>query len=199
MGMEAYYNNRNQFASILANWTGNAVNLPYMGPASEAPESGTEEFLPTQSILNKISTGELSPMDASALFAKGNYQLTPEQEKYMDNLIAQENATTAYERDKEFAQNSLMWDASQLGQLGLSNSGVLQTGGTAGSNEAARNSFENTAQAKYERNLSVAKSMISLVGSLAGAGIHGAAFMAAKNAAANASLAAARFVDYRRR
>lgn len=123
--------------------------------------------------------------------AAGKGELTEEQYAVLHDLIAKENTTQAYERDKEFAQNSLLWDADQLGSLGLGAQGVLQTGGTSGSNNAAQVDMTNIAQAKYERKLGMAKAMCSLAGSLMSAGVRGTPLKSVRDAASYASIGSA--------
>lgn len=98
-------------------------------------------------------------------------RITPEQEKYLTILLSQYNA-----------QNNLLNTAQQLKQLGLSNSGVLQTGGsTAGTPQF--NVSAHRASLESQQRIALVKSLSGMITGMASAGIHGASITAAKSAA----------------
>lgn len=126
----------------------------------------------------------------------GVFSLTPEMETWLNNMIASQN--TAEERSYIDQQNqtNILNAADQLKQLGLSASGVLQTGGNSIiSPGAADSSMANLAQQRkmqqYQAKMGIAKSILGMVGSMASAGIYGTAIGSARKAASVVTSAAA--------
>ena len=144
-------------------------------------------------VLNAVYGGEMDPYEAQILIANNSkkfqnehfispvgpsynpWEFTSDQEKALNNLLSRYNS-----------QNSLTWQAEQLQDLGLSNSGVLQTGGVHTASDMS-NQTARARDAKLQAFSRVAGSMISMAGSMAGAGIHGAALAAVKGAAGQAA------------
>lgn len=154
----------------------------------------------SNNLVDMVNSGDMTPNEAMAYAGNNGVEFNPEQESFLNRTQDELDRTHAEERTDYKDTTDILNDAEQLRKLGLSNAGVYDVGSSYGNKAEVGTvgKISDNAQMRYERNLSMAKSMISLVGSLGGAGIHGAAFMAAKNAAANASLAAARFVGRRR-
>lgn len=152
--------------------------MPYMG-------SGT--YKNAGEVLTAIESGSLSPYEGQIIlsnnaatwdsnFGLGTsgsnpWNLTPAQEKSFNNILSRYQS-----------QNALLWQGQQLQQLGLANSGVLQTGAA---HTAA--DMSNQANNKANRTASIANSMINMAGRMGAAGIHGAALTAVKGSAAQAA------------
>lgn len=114
--------------------------------------------------------------------------LTPEVEKWLDNMIAQQNTQQNQAWEEQQASTNLLKAGSQLESLGLSSSGVLQTGGSnVNGVNTASNVMSNLAQqnklAKYNQKMAIARQLLSMTSSMASAGIYGSAIGAAKQAA----------------
>lgn len=127
--------------------------------------------------------GQISQMGGS---------MTPESEKYLENLTSQENTTNAQNYDQMMRDTSLISSAQQLGQLGLSPSNVIQVG-AAPSNGVAAASFshlsasgqrQQKALATYQARLGLAKQVIAMAGQMASSGIYGHAIGQARHAGA---------------
>lgn len=117
------------------------------------------------------------------IFAGSAFNLTPDQEKWLDNMISNQNTNEARAYDTQMAETDLLRAGKQLQELGLSASGVLQTGGSASSGVGiASNSKSNIALERYQQRMNVARQLISMSSSMASAGIYGHALGAAKKA-----------------
>lgn len=124
--------------------------------------------------------------------AGGAISMSPETEKWLDNQIARENATTQYDREIAARDTSLLSAGNQLSQLGLSTSNVIQTGGASSgvqasnadtamrSNSALRQQMKIN---KFNQQMSLAKSLIGAASSMASSGIYGSAIGAVKHSA----------------
>lgn len=128
------------------------------------------------------------------------YELTPDTEKWLDNMIGQQNAQADRNYQTEMRDSSLLSSANQLSQLGLSPSNVIQVGGSASgvSSSPASQSFHSVASLKQQRRMNdfnqkmgLAKSMISAASSMASSGIYGSAIASVKNAGARLASATA--------
>lgn len=141
-----------------------------------------------QSILNNA---EQDPTKTQGQLAQSGLQLTPEQEKWLDNLIAQQNVESARDWEDYMSSNDLLRAANQLERLGLSSSGVLQTGGSAANGVAAADNVKsNVGLQRYSMRMSLAKQLLSMTSSMASAGIYGKALGAAKQASSVVTSAA---------
>lgn len=133
--------------------------------------------------------------------APGNYHpLSPETEKYLDTEIARQNTAADNAFQEHMRDTSYTSAAQQLGQLGLSTSNVIQTGGANSgvTSAAAQNSHHSIASLRqqerinsYNQKMGIAKSLIGMAGSMASSGIYGASLNAAKRSAAVLSAATA--------
>lgn len=110
---------------------------------------------------------------------------TGEQEKYIDSLIAQYERDQANKQQEYMRDTSILSSASQLAQLGLSPSGVLQVGGASSgvSSSMAHNPQENISQSKYEQQQANTRSVLSMIKSMASSGIYGSAYSKARGLA----------------
>lgn len=110
---------------------------------------------------------------------------SPESEKFLDNMIANQNVEEAYQREIDARDTSLLSAGQQLQQLGLSSSGVLETGGASSgvSGSVASNSKTNTALERYQQKMLLARQVLGMTSQMASAGIYGSALGTAKKAA----------------
>lgn len=125
-------------------------------------------------VLEALAYGKIDPYLAGYYLSSAaenlEYRLTPEQEKLYNNLLSRYNS-----------QNDLIWQAEQLQALGLSNAGVLQTGGVHTASDMSNQSSE-----RVNRMKSIANSLIDMTSRTIGAGIHGAALQGLKDTASDA-------------
>lgn len=126
--------------------------------------------------------------------------LNPEQEKWLDNEIARENTQQQQNFELTSRDTSLLSAGSQLQQLGLTASGVLQTGGASAgvqgstadiSHHSASQQRQQARINKYNQQMGLAKSLIGAASSMASSGIYGAALGAVKHAGSQIAGAAA--------
>lgn len=140
---------------------------------------------------NRINSGAISALEAQGQLATlnsslGGWTLTPDQEKWLDNMIASQNTQSARDWERENAKNSTLWLADQLNSLGLSSQGVTSMGSNLPNAVAAADNVKtNISNAKADRQNALARSMLSMVGSMASAGIYGGAIASARKAAAS--------------
>lgn len=131
----------------------------------------------------------------------GSMGITPNStnENALANSQAQYNTQVAQDFSNYQMNNSLLSAASQLQQIGLSPSSVIQTGGSVANGVDAAGSYKGSAaslkqQAKlnrYNQQMGLAKSLIGAAGSMASSGIYGAALGAVKHSASAIAGAAA--------
>lgn len=124
-------------------------------------------------LMELVNSGQIDPYTAQTMAANGGrlYELSPDQEKALNNQLSRYNS-----------QNNLMWNAEQLQQLGLSSAGVLQTGGV---NTAV--DMSNQSNNRLLRRQEMANSLINMAGRMASSAIHGGALAAVKGAASSAA------------
>ena len=103
-----------------------------------------------QDILNNAQeTGDY--LGAQGQLANSGYELSSEQEKWLDNMISNQNTQSARDYETNMSNTDLLRAANQLQQLGLSSSGVLQTGGSSSNLVgAADNVKSNVALERYQ-------------------------------------------------
>lgn len=145
-------------------------------------------------VTSSVADGSLGLNDAYGSFGQTGAAATEETTKYLDNAIAQQNTAQDRAYQTEMRDTSLTSAASQLSSLGLSPSNVIQVGGASSgvSSEAAgQNLSQGGANRRqqlyinqYNQRMSMAKSLISMAGSMASSGIYGASLNAAKHSAA---------------
>lgn len=132
--------------------------------------------------------------DMNSYFAEmGAAGITPNEStsKAADNDVSRENVESAQDYNTQQRDTSLLSAASQLSQLGLSTSNVINTGGVQGPGvvSAASNMqkvgtlAQQRAMNKYNQQMGMAKSILSMVGQMASSGIYGTAIGAAKHSA----------------
>lgn len=150
--------------------------------------------------LENVANGSLGANDAYADYA--GYGVSPSEEmtKYLDNQIAQSNTAADRAFQTEMRDTSLLSSGNQLSQLGLSPSNVISVGGASSgvTSQAANQSFaasgvgrkQQLAINQYNQRMGMAKSLISMAGSMASSGIYGASLNAAKHSAAALAAAA---------
>lgn len=133
------------------------------------------------SIRNAYQSGDYRALQG--IFAGSGFRISPEQEKWLDNMIAQQGTLENRAYETANAEQNLLREASQLQKLGLSSSGVLQTGGVMPNAVAtADNSKTNVALQRYSQRMMIAKQLLSMTSSMASAGVYGASLNAAKKA-----------------
>lgn len=148
-----------------------------------------------QAYLKVQETGDYRQYQGDVAFIPG-VQFSPEQEKFIDNMIANQSTEEARQYDEYMRDTSYLSAGSQLQSLGLSNSGVLQTGGAVSQGVAtADNVKSNLAQQnainRYNQKMGLAKQLLSMTSQMASAGIYGSAIGAAKHAASTITSATA--------
>lgn len=151
------------------------------------PSWAIQRYLTTlKAQIDALETGDYQQLQGA--YAQTGTSMSPDMEKYVDNMISKQNTEEARNFETEMRDTSLISSGEQLKQLGLSGSGVLQVGGMSSNGvTAADNVKTNLGQQRqierYQQNMGIAKSMISLAGSLASSGIYGASLNAARHAA----------------
>lgn len=122
-------------------------------------------------------------------------RIDPQWEKYLDNMIANQNTGEARSWEEEQASSNLLKAGSQLQSLGLSPSGVLQTGGSnvngvAAASNAMTNLRQQTSMQRYTQRMAMARQLLGMTSQMAAAGIYGGALGAAKSASSALTSAA---------
>lgn len=147
-----------------------------------------------------IQQGALSAKDVQSLTSKFGMTYTPEFEKLLNNIQAQENAKTEYDREIAARDTSITSTLNQLRDNQMS-TGLLSSlgGASAGiSTSAATSDTSNISQARkmaeFNRKTTMAKTMLGVLTGMASAGIYGGSMFAGRKAVAklttDASLAA---------
>lgn len=139
-------------------------------------------------------------LDYQHTIANQGVDLSPEQEKYMDNMIASQNAQIDRDYQTQMRDSSLTSAGQQLQTLGLSPSGVIQVGGASSgvSSSAPANNMHSAYQTRqqarindFNQKMGLAKSLISSASSMASSGIYGHAISAVRSAGAKLATATA--------
>lgn len=173
------------------NLNGAKAMYAYLSSHPEAlkgmPEFAIQRYLTTlQAEIKALETGDYASLQGA--YAQTGTSFSPDMEKYVDNMISQQRTEEARDYETQMRDTSLLSSGEQLKELGLSGSGVLQVGGMSSNGvSTADNVKTNLGQQRqierYQQNMSIARSMISLAGSLASSGIYGASLGAARHAA----------------
>ena len=146
-------------------------------------------------VIQALQAGKIDAMEALRILSTYYWWYLKTHPEIMDIIsmyAGRENTATATSTEEEFMKNNLLWQALQLEQLGLSNSGVLQTASGVPSVNSASAGFKYNSSAQQFSDLSkLAGNMISMAGRMASSGIYGNALQAVKKTAASASSAAA--------
>lgn len=172
-----------------------------------------------QEILNAASSGDITALEAQKLIGSLDYGMGPigtsfakffgskmymssQQEKFLNDLMANQATENSYNFQREQQQTAVLDLANQYQQLGLSPSNVVSAGSNiAGAAPVASYSKENISQQIFNNQYGLAKSLISMAGSMASSGIYGAAINAVKHSAAKMSeqvAHSANNIDYKR-
>lgn len=139
-----------------------------------------------------LMRGDMSAEQYMGAMAKLGLKMTPEQESYLESMLANQRTNEARDYETNMANTDLLRAASQLSALGLSPSGVLQTGGSATPNvSAAATPRLNNANQRLNRQTSIANSLIGMAGRMAASGIYGGAISSVKASASKAASMAA--------
>lgn len=151
-----------------------------------------------QSEMDAVQT---HPNPTDAQIEMGLQGLTPNAtlEAGITNSNSQFNTQQAQDYNTWTMNNDLISQSNQLQQIGLTPSGVLQTGGSTGVGVAAAESSKSSGLSlknqmkinKYNQQMSLAKSLIGAASSMASSGIYGAALGAVKHAGSQIAGAAA--------
>lgn len=145
-----------------------------------------------------LSSGELTLDDVLSITNRAGMSFTPEFEKYINNLTAEDSAQKQFDREIYARDTSLISSYNQLQGLGLNTAGVLDVGGakagvsaSKGDVDMSNNSFKRS-QDRFNRNTLMAKTMLGLIGGMASAGIYGGSMSMAKNSVAKLTTAASK-------
>lgn len=157
--------------------------------------SGFDPTQIIQQILEAYRQGDYRAIQGYLGGLPGNIVINPQWEKYLDNMIANQNTGEARAWEEQQSSTNLLKAGSQLEQLGLSQSGVLQTGGSnVNGVQAASNSMTNLSQQmkiqKYQQRMAMARQLLGMTSQMAAAGIYGGALGAAKSASSALTSAA---------
>lgn len=140
-------------------------------------------------LIAQVQAGTMNPNDLYAWATQNGYELTAEQEKFIDNAIAAWNTHQSQNWQEEMRDNSILSTAEQYEALGLSGSNVLQGQiASTPSTGIAGNSKTNLAEQRAQRKLAMTQTMIGLIKGLMSAGIGGGALLAAKKLGASSGL-----------
>lgn len=135
------------------------------------------------SIIQGVKDGSLSPADAYAQVAQYGLKLSAEAESFLSQALANQRTEEARHYETEMANTDLLRAASQLEQLGLGGSNVLQSGGSATPNVSAANVPQlNNANQRFDRQISMANALLGTASKLASAGIYGGALASVRAA-----------------
>jgi len=177
-----------QWWEYIADFMRPTIDFATMGLA-EAPGIGIYNHLDNwrnseeEGIQSALSGATSDATGAQGQIASNGWHVTPEVEKYIDNLISQQNTSSAQQWEEHMRDSDTLSQGEQLKQLGLSSSGVLDIGGAShGSIQAADNSKTNMALDRYAQRMSMAKQLLGMTSQMASAGIYGNAIGAAKKA-----------------
>lgn len=157
---------------------GSAIGFANIG---KIEQSNTKQ---ANDILSGVKSGETSAEDALAQIATSNGKLSPEQESYLSSMLSNQRTNEARDYETMMANTDLLRAATQLQQLGLGSSNVLQTGGSFTPQvSAASTPMINNANQRLARQASIANQMIGMANRMASAGIYGGSLAAVKSSA----------------
>lgn len=142
-----------------------------------------------QDLIALVKSGTMNPNEIYAWASEHGYNLSAEDEKFIDNAISSWNTEQSQNWQEGMRDTSITSTADQYEKIGLSGSNVLQ-GQVANTPNTmvAGNSKVNLAEQKAQRKLAMTQTVINLVKGLASAGIGGGALMAAKKLGAKSGL-----------
>lgn len=171
--------------------------LPGMSPERYAEYLRYKEDADPQSrIWNDLTKGNISGLDAQGQLAGAGISLSPMQNEYLNNVIAQDATNAANAYNEKMVNNSIISAANQYSSLGLNPASVMSTGGAGiGSTSTADTSNRNIEQEKalneFNEKAKTTRTVLGIVGGLVGAGIHGSSLVAARLAASKMASSAA--------
>lgn len=158
----SYLGSPGEVNNALSNLTGTAHGI------NEALWMANYGYRTAGQLMDAVYNGTLDPYQAYLISSQSSgLQLNEQQLDALKQYMA-----------KWQAEHGLLNDAAQLQALGLNASGVLQTGGTT-----AQTGFDNPMSRVNDRRNQLAQSLIKMAGSMASAGIHGAALGTVRNLA----------------
>lgn len=148
-----------------------------------------------QQIIDAYNNGDFRAIQGYLAGLPSYVSLDPQWEKYIDNMIATQNTGEARAWEEQQASTNLLKAGSQLESLGLSPSGVLQTGGSSvngvgAASNAMTNLSQQTAIQRYTQRMAMARQLLGMTSQMASAGIYGGAIGAAKTASSALTSAA---------
>ena len=143
-----------------------------------------------QDAIDNYDPSSQSPYDLEGqitALSEGYGGASSDQQKYVDNLIAEYERETANQQEERMRDTSLLSSAEQLSKLGLGASGVLSVNGSnAGvSAEPARANQQSPSQAQYDSQMANTRAVMSMIKGMASAGIYGSAYAKARGIAQN--------------
>lgn len=153
-----------------------------------------------QYLTEQVQSGEMSGNDAYGSMAQFGGAASDELSKYLDNQISNEKTLQEQDYQTTMRDTSLLSSGSQLTQLGLSPSSVVQVGGassgvgsaiTSQNMHSANGDVRQIAMNRYNQRMSLARSLIGAAGQMASSGIYGSALGAIKNSAQRVAASAA--------
>lgn len=183
--MEKYANDPDwqEALNLFANWNPDAFSIAY-----------------GRWLTSQVQSGQMTGNDAYGQMSQFGGHFDDQSSKFLDNLIGQENVKQDQAFQTEMRDTSLISSGSQLSQLGLSPSSVIQVGGaTSGvSSSPANQNMHSAASLKqqerinaFNQKMSLSRSLIGAAGQMASSGIYGAALGAMKHSAQSVAAAAA--------
>lgn len=143
--------------------------------------SGFDDHGQLEAIKEAYSKGDY--LGLQGLLSGPGFNVSPEQEKWLDNMVAAQNTQSARNFEEHMGSTDILRAGAQLESLGLSRSGVLQTGGSGTNGVAAADNVKsNVALDRYNQKMQLARQLLSMTSSMASAGVYGHAIGAAKKA-----------------
>ena len=147
-------------------------------------------------ILNRVSSGELSPLEAQKEIANNPETygiISPEQSEVLINFLEQYNAKQAYDRSIQSIYDSVLAQQEAAIATGINPSAYIQ-GQSAGFNAAkAGVSHNNVSSMRFQQKAAMARTALALTGMMASAGIRGGSYIAGRKAVSK--LAGSAFSD----
>ena len=201
-------------ANIFQDIWDNIVNF-FTGTKFDDGSSSTDPLGPD--IINQITGNSDTPGSSTYLYglsaeqrkivedfiAKGDYlglqgylaqnslSLGPDFEKWLDNMISQQNTQAQWEYEKELRDSQILSSASQYSSLGMNPAAMLSGLASSNSLNTAENVKSSVSLQKAQQKLEMTKAVLSMVSSMGAAGIHGASLGLARGAASKMASRAA--------
>lgn len=169
--------------SIIENPRGSILNGTSTSQ-NEAYRNYVEQYL-----LSGLGDNSISAIDAQNALASSGISASTTFTEYLNNMLSRQATSEANDYNTQMRDTSLTSAADQLSSLGLSGSNVISTGGAGiGSSSVASVDKSNGALQErlnqFNNSAQMSRTLLSLVGGLASAGIFGGSRLLAQRAAA---------------